>query len=87
MKVLSPLECSRGLDDQVVLSIIDEDVNLVLKKMFNQSDILHHEISKESLVDVTALRRVNNSRIELESVFDVRTIEERLKNEGRILFV
>ena len=69
------------------MSIIDEHIHLVLKKVLNQSDILHHEIIIERFVDVSALGGVNNARIKFESVFHVRTIKERLKYFSRILFV
>ena len=46
MQVFSPFESSRSLNDQIVLSVINEYVYFVLEEMLNKPNVLHHEINK-----------------------------------------
>ena len=52
MQHLSPLECSRSLDNEVVLAVVDHHVDVPLQKLFDQVDILFHEVLIEMLVDL-----------------------------------
>lgn len=56
MEHFSPLESTRGLHDQIILTVVNDHVDFLFEERFNYTDILPHKIFIESLIDVRILR-------------------------------
>jgi hypothetical protein len=55
VKSLHPLEGSWCFYDQIILSIVDNHIDILFKKGLNQMNILTHEIFIKALIDITTL--------------------------------
>jgi hypothetical protein len=82
-----PLECARSLHNQVVLSIVNQNLSLSSQQLFDKVDVGHHEVEIHGLVNFIGLTTELDVRVEGEQFFDVRLTQELGNEHVRIVIV
>jgi hypothetical protein len=76
MDEVNPLERAWSLYNEIVLTIINESVHLVVKEIFDFTNFWLHKILKESLVDLMGVHVEGDLGVELENALNGWIVEE-----------
>lgn len=87
MQHLHPLESTRGLDDEVVLAVVDKHVDLCLEQHLDQMHVLVHEIRVQTFVDVAALLSEGDLRVKPVPLLVVGALKESADELVGVLLV
>lgn len=58
-----PAKSAGSFNDEIILAVVDKDVDVPGKKLFDEVGVLHHEVLVEVLVDVSGLGCVLDRRV------------------------
>ena len=69
--LLDPSVCTGCLDNDIVLTVVDQNWEIFLEQVFDSGDFGFHEIFIESLIDITSLFAIFNVIIKFVKLFDI----------------
>lgn len=59
LKSVYPLYCSSKLNYQIILTVVNEDVNIFAEQVFGPADLVFHKVQVQSVVNVMSMRVVH----------------------------
>ena len=85
MDLLHPSVGSRSLNDDIILTVVNQNGKVFCQKIFDSCNLGFHEIFKQTFIDFITLTSVFNIIIKLEKFLDIRVPEVLFEKRSCII--